>query len=118
MFLQTLQNLLQALYPNAEIRTKNNSLYLKDANNFIGEVKITDAGSYAFFDEIYVKVSNQRGGIGSQVLTAIEDACRQSSLKRIECRPIVGVGYYGVDFFSKHGFDPKPHDPSVWTKNV
>lgn len=102
--LQQLQTLLNATFPTAQITVSNGKLRMSDAKTFIGDVVIKDMDTYVWFDQIYVKTSEQRKGVGTAVLGAVVQASEAAGYTHIECRPTTGGELHGLAFCQKNGF--------------
>lgn len=116
MFLTTLQQLLLQFFPNAKFWVNNSSLYFEDSA-FVGHVKITEFYKYAFIDQIYIVTSQQKRGIGTNVLNALITACKQHAFISIDCRPTQGGVLCGVQFCRASGFTQKGNT-GIWTKVI
>jgi hypothetical protein len=116
MFLLTLQTLLQQYLPTATFWIKNKSLYFEH-ENLVGIAKITENVGYAFVDQIYIKLSQQRIGMGSRILELLIIACQQHGLTYIECFPTQGGTLHGKEFCQKHGFHQRKNNGN-WFKIV
>jgi hypothetical protein len=102
--LQQLQTLLNTTFPTAQITISNGKLRMSEKNTFIGDVIIQDKHTFVWFDQIYVKTSEQRKGVGTTVLGAVVQASKAAGYTHIECRPTAGGELHGLDFCQKNGF--------------
>lgn len=103
MFLQDIQNLMNPIFVGAKYKKYNSSLEFEH-EDLIGFAKITQHSNYVELDQMFLRISKQRIGIGTKFLDAVITACKTNGINRIECQPTTGGALSGLEFCKKHNF--------------
>lgn len=101
-----LKNQLLLVLPECTFREASGSLYVTD-KSLVGEARIQDCGDSIFLHQLFIAKVDQRKGLGTKLLIAVELAGKHCRYKALECRPTTGGELHGIEFCVKHGFAQK-----------